>query len=535
MSDLTSGGETEIALVVLNESGDRIEKLPLHRRVARWWQNRSALPYAAYCRLDRKRYCTAGDAENPTDVSGLLGRTPVIRVRPRMTKHCDYFGDDVVAAIRGYELDVAIRFGFRILKGEALRLARFGVWSFHHGDNRQNRGGPAGFWEVMKNEAVTGAVLQVLSEELDAGLVIGRSFSSTDPISLTANKHDYYWQATHLLMASLHRLHSDREAFLEEARARRGWECYSHPLYVQPHGREMSRLAAGIAGRLLMRKLRTLVLRDQWFLAYRLTTRTDASGNVPDGTLYRFKELIPSSDRFWADPMPAFHEGRHYVFFEEYLFGAPRAHICVLELDERGHPSHVRTVLERPYHLSFPFVFNWRGDWYMIPETSSERRVELYRATAFPDSWEPVKVLLDDIAATDATVVEIDEKWWMFVGVSVTPKEAGLLNVYHAPTPLGPWEPHQWNPVKMDVRSARPAGPLFFHEGAWYRPSQCGAPCYGSETVVNRIEELTERSFREVEVARISPKWRARLNGTHTLAAAGGLTVIDARQVIRRL
>jgi hypothetical protein len=123
----------------------------------------------------------------------------------------------------------------------------------------------------------------------------------------------------------------------------------------------------------------------------------------------------------------------------------------------------------------------------------------------------------------------------MFVGVKAPGAvEASLLHLYHADSPLGPWKPHRLNPVKIDVRSARPAGPLFHHHGQWYRPAQCGVPNYGSAIIVNRIVELTTERFREVEVSRLAPTWRPGLTGTHTIAAAGGLTVIDARQVRRR-
>jgi hypothetical protein len=192
-------------------------------------------------------------------------------------------------------------------------------------------------------------------------------------------------------------------------------------------------------------------------------------------------------------------------------------------------------VLERPYHVSYPFVFQWNGAWYMIPETLERRAVELYRATRFPDEWELDRTLLSDIAAADATVAEIDGRWWMFVALMQPgAMEAAVLHLYHADTPLGPWQPHARNPLKIDACSARPAGPLFRHNGRWYRPGQYGVPTYGSATVVHRIDELTPTSFREVEVSRLTPTWRPGLNGTHTLAAAGGLTVIDARRVRRK-
>ena len=175
-------GIADIVCVVVNEAGESPvpQKLPALQRAARWIENRHVLGYAAYQRFDARRYPPIRDPEAPEDLTPVIGGGPlVIPVTPRMTKHCDYFPDDVVARIREQELDVLLRFGFRILKGDALTSARYGVWSFHHGDNTINRGGPAGFWEVMEGHRATGAVLQRLTEQLDAGHVIARSFAAT--------------------------------------------------------------------------------------------------------------------------------------------------------------------------------------------------------------------------------------------------------------------------------------------------------------------------------------------------------------------
>ena len=538
LRQIIEAGVAEIALVVVNaaeaDAPAVVRRTPL-ARVANWWRKRDVLPYAAYRKFDRRRYAQKGDPEENEDASALFNGAPVIRVLPRMTKFCDYFDDVSVAEIRTHDVDVALRLGFRILKGDALHIARYGVWSFHHGDNRRNRGGPAGFWEVMDDEPVTGAILQVLSEELDAGLVLARSYSSTNPISVTSNKHNYYWQAAPLLLATLRDLRVRGAALLDDARASNEWHAYSERLFVAPRGMEMLGLMARIAARLVSRKVHTMLANDQWFMAYRVAKPAPGAENVPDGSPHRFKELIPPADRFWADPIPVVADGRRYVFFEEFITSLPHAHICVAEIDERGAFGTPRRVLERPYHLSYPFVFQHDGEWYMIPETLQQRTVELYRATRFPDEWTLDRTLLSNVAAVDATVAEIDGRWWMFVGVRAPgAKEASLLDIYHAASPLGPWQPHALNPVKIDVRSARPAGPLFRHNGQWYRPAQCGAPTYGSATVVNRIVELTPTTFREVETSKLSPTWRPGLNGTHTIAAAGGVTFIDARQVRRR-
>lgn len=81
-----------------------------------------------------------------------------------------------VQILRQHEF--AIRFGFGILKGEALTAPEHGVMSYHHGDLRQYRGKPAGFWELLHDEEVVGITVQRLSEDLDAGEIL--SFDQVD-------------------------------------------------------------------------------------------------------------------------------------------------------------------------------------------------------------------------------------------------------------------------------------------------------------------------------------------------------------------
>ena len=524
-------GIAEIACVVVNEAGESPvpRKLPILQRASRWIENRDVLAYAAYQRFDAQRYPVGRDPEAPEDLTPVIGGSPVvIPVTPRMTKHCDYFPDDVIARIRAQDLDVLLRFGFRILKGDVLSSARHGVWSFHHGDNTINRGGPAGFWEVMEGHHATGAVLQRLTEQLDAGHVIARSFAATEVLSFRRNRAKFYWIAAQLLPQALRRLRDEGPEQIEQP-AR--WEAYSQRLYVAPTTGEVVRLFLRLAKRIVKRKWIALSEREQWIVAYRFSKGLPDTNDVPDGVLYRFQELQPPKDRIWADPFPAAHEGRHFLFFEEKLYTAPRAHLSVAEVDEKGRLGAHRVVLERPYHLSYPHVFRWNGGWYMVPETFQERRVELYRTDAFPDGWTLQSVLLEDVEAVDPTIFEHGGRWWLSFASSVRgTHEASALQLYHADTPLGPWTPHRNNPVKVDVRSARPAGRVFRHEGRLYRPAQDGSPRYGTGIVVHELLELTPTSFREEEVTRISATWRPGLTGTHTINAAGGLTATDARQ-----
>jgi hypothetical protein len=157
----------------------------------------------------------------------------------------------------------------------------------------------------------------------------------------------------------------------------------------------------------------------------------------------------------------------------------------------------------------------------------------LYRAERFPGGWTPHEVLLDGVYAVDPTLVAVDGTWWMFVNIGVE----GTLNydelhAFHAPQPFGPWTPHRANPVKSDVRNARPAGRLFWWNGDLYRPSQDCSGLYGSAIVFNRVTRLTPSEFEETPVSRLEPRWAPNLLGAHTINAAPGITVTDV--LVRR-
>jgi hypothetical protein len=224
-------------------------------------------------------------------------------------------------------------------------------------------------------------------------------------------------------------------------------------------------------------------------------------------------------------------EGRHYVFIEEYFYETGKGHISVIELDRKGVVQGPTKVLERDYHLSYPHVFEWNNQYYMVPESASNRSVELYRSTSFPFEWKLEKVLMTDIGAKDATLAEIDGTWWMFVSIAEhsIPDE---LYLFFARTPLGPWTPHRRNPVKSDVRGSRPAGKLFYWHGDLYRPAQNSSGRYGYAISINRIIQISPETFCEEEVSKILPNWRKDLIGTHTLNSSDNLTVTDC--LIRR-
>lgn len=273
--------------------------------------------------------------------------------------------------------------------------------------------------------------------------------------------------------------------------------------------------------------IRKLVCREQWYVVL----QREAGVAMP----CRAEILLyPPRDRFWADPFLAQHAGRTWLFVEELMFGSARAHISAMEIDAQGQAGRPLRVLERPYHLSYPFLFEWDGGWWMLPETSHNRTVELYRCISFPDQWKLEAVLLRDVRAADCTLWQEAGRWWMFANMaSPAASIHDELHLYFADSPLGPWQAHPLNPVKSDARSSRPAGALFRDGEALIRPAQDCGVAYGRAIVLNRVEVLTTDDYRESVAGRIEPD-ELGAECTHTLNRAGGWRVLDALRCLPR-
>jgi hypothetical protein len=392
--------------------------------------------------------------------------------------------------------------------------ARLGVWSLRHGTE-------GGLREVLEAQPATATVLEARSKGV-APKTILRSFGSTDPVSIRRNLNPLCWKGAAFVLRTLRDL--SLKGSLEPL----------PPEAPPPSSPETGNLATAAlllrhSTRYVSRKLKDLVSNEQWYMAYRFE-------DAPRDGFEDLLEIMPPKDRYWADPFPVrTEEGRFFLFFEELRYSDPKGTLHALELDPRKGPGKPFPVLERPYHLSYPQVFRFEGRYYMLPESSANRTVTLFRCESFPDRWVEEKDLLRDLDAVDATLAEVDGRWWMFVNVS--PFGAGNkdeLHLYQARTPLGPWTPHGRNPVKSDCRSARPAGSLYRRPEGLYRPAQDCAGSYGSAIVLHRVDELSPDAYRETPVARIVPTWDRKALRAHTINRCDGLLVLDLLRRRRR-
>jgi hypothetical protein len=512
----------ELCLFVLN--GEEPPRKPLPERV-RHLGKRAA--YVLYERVDTRLFATPDDAFTDRPLSPSFDHVPRMTVVPSRPKPFEHrFSDEDVAAIREERLDVMLRFGFAIIRGEILDVARYGVWSFHHDDNREYRGGPPFFWEMAEGNPVSGVTLQILSDELDGGRVIARSISATDPASLRRGRSSAYLKGIHLLLRRLRDLQRHGWSFIEALPEYNERVSYDKPIYKTPSNAVAARFIARTWGGVARRAVARRRWREDWTVGWRRRSPGSPPGAPESGGPFTFLE--PPRGHFWADPFLHERDGRAWLFVEDLDWSLGRAGIAVAELTDDG-PSDFRPVLSPQHHLSYPFVFEHEGATYLIPESAAARTVELWRAVDFPHRFERVRVLFGGMEMYDTTVLHRDGRWWFFATWAMPGgPTVDELFVFHAESLEGEWTAHPLNPVVSDVRCARPAGRLFERDGRLIRPAQDSSGRYGRAIVWREIDVLTPDDYAEHTVGRFEPDQLPATLATHTYDFSESFEVIDS-------
>ncbi|KAL8538755.1 hypothetical protein ACS0TY_000676 [Phlomoides rotata] len=207
---------------------------------------------------------------------------------------------------------------------------------------------------------------------------------------------------------------------------------------------------------------------------------------------------------FVADPFLYIQGDIIYLFYETKNPITMQGDIGVSQSTDNGSTwQQLGIALNEDWHLSYPYVFDFNGIIYMLPEGSEKGDLRLYRATDFPLKWTLEKIMIER-PLVDSSIVPHDGKFWLFgsdhSGISNT--KNGQLELWYSSSPLGPWKPHKKNPIyNTDTAlGARSGGRPFAYNGNLYRIGQDCGETYGRKTRVFKVEILTIDEFKEVEV-----------------------------------
>jgi hypothetical protein len=488
--------------------------------------SRQRMFYLGYVRLLDARRRVLPDPYSVADCSDLFEGVPRVEVMPLRSRFVHRFPPEAIERIRSFELDVILRFGFNIIRGDILTAARHGVWSYHHGDSECYRGGPSQLWEIMESNPLTGAVLQRLDETLDAGPVLRRTILSTCPRPwVSMNRYNVYWSTQHFVIQKLYELHRYGPEHIEQRMQKCGVYRGKREIYRKPSNLDMARWVGPLAVRAVRRKFAHRSEISHWRIGLRQASRA-LYEDPASARASQFTWLDSPRGRFWADPFLIEVGGDTWTFFEDFNRAEMRGVIGCGKI-VKGQLSEVRTALQRPHHLSYPYVFKHAGAVWMVPESEQAGKVQLYRAARFPDDWVLERTLLD-LRAVDSSLFQFDGKWWLLTSPLVVVGHAPSTFLFAAPEPWGPWKLHPAGCVCSDVRWARGAGSIIVQGDRLIRPSQDCSKGYGYSISFNEMR-VDDTHYEEEHRSQLLPDMIGRIAGVHTYNRAGDWEVIDAR------
>jgi hypothetical protein len=230
--------------------------------------------------------------------------------------------------------------------------------------------------------------------------------------------------------------------------------------------------------------------------------------SVVENPVISRKDVTDAFTAFVADPFMVRVQDDWLMFFEIFNQKKDRGEIAFARSKDGYNWNYQKIVLSEDFHLSYPYVFEFESNWYMIPESCEANSVRLYKATRFPDRWELVSKILVGSRFVDASILNFEGVWWLFVGVEPTKEiSCNTLRLYYADDLLGQWVEHPMSPiVSNNSEISRPAGRIRQIDGRPIRFAQDCSVTYGHNVSAIQIELLTKDRYVEAKIQHDLPQ-----------------------------
>ncbi|HZO24249.1 MAG TPA: hypothetical protein VFB37_17285 [Steroidobacteraceae bacterium] len=422
-------------------------------------------------------------------------------------------------------LDFVLSFASAPAAAALREQARWGVWRYQFGDWTRLRGGPPGFWEVHYGDPESAVLLVRETPDPDAVVVLREGYVRTLAQSVARNRAQLLSVAVHFAAQMCLDLQNGVVEHMSTATRRSGAPAHGDPTSLQ---RAICTLR--ILGRMAAEGYHALFTHTQWNVGI-VEQPITAFVNGARPTSVRWLPA-PKRNEFRADPFGVLRDGHLTILLEDFSYISNRGTISATQ-PAAGTTVPVTIGPQPAVHLSYPYLIEVEGRLYCMPEAHEAREVVLYEVKRFPDDWARVARFPIETVIVDATLFRHEDRWWIAGSEPGTKGASSELHLWYAPAIEGPWTAHPGNPVKIDIRSARPAGTPFYRDGQLYRPAQDCSRSYGGRVSINHVLALTPTAFQEVVVATVEPAATGLFReGIHTLSSVGAITLIDGKRTL---
>ena len=191
-----------------------------------------------------------------------------------------------------------------------------------------------------------------------------------------------------------------------------------------------------------------------------------------------------------ADPF-LIVKGKTLFIFLESQAPNQKGKIIAYQTRDLINYQNLGVILEKDFHLSYPFVFEYGRSHYLIPESESAEEVALYKFINFP--YEPIKhkILLTG-KYFDSSLLFYNKLWYLF-----TSSSEGLQIFWSKDLLNSDFQPHKKNTITINPEYSRSAGSIFKIEDKLYRPCQDCSNTYGENINIMEITNLSSDEYDE--------------------------------------
>ncbi len=272
-----------------------------------------------------------------------------------------------------------------------------------------------------------------------------------------------------------------------------------------------------------------LFFEESWACAYRIIDKAEQDGLTSDSVKTSFT-LISTKQRYWcADPFLIEDNGKTYLFCEMFDRHKSKGLLGICELIG-NKTTEIKLIMELNCHTSYPCVFSYKNNWYMIPETLENRNIELFRAESFPNKWTLDKNILDKYEAVDTTVFEYEGEIYLFIynlGYNNSNRTLSICKL--------DMEEKKIKELKTVVtyleKVGRPAGNIISIKDKLIRPTQYCENIYGEKIIYKEIsfynDKYLEKDYDSLSPDSIQTDKKIKVLGVHTINRCGNYEVVD--------
>ena len=205
--------------------------------------------------------------------------------------------------------------------------------------------------------------------------------------------------------------------------------------------------------------------------------------------------ILKTKGNYIADPFFIKEKDTFYLFVE--LKGKKNADIALFKSPDGLDYTYEGVVINEAFHLSYPQVFKYKEEFYMLPETKQAGNVLLYKAEKFPEKWKIEDTLIKNVSLKDPSIL-LSTEFNLIIAVD------DYMNqfLYESDSLRGKWKKSE-KFIGRKGNETRPGGRFFKYEDNWFLPVQDRTYGYGSGITLYELKKnnhqfelnLSEKGF----------------------------------------